>query len=173
MKKIIAIMIAMILMSCQIIEKTIEQKIDDQLQIAVNQRIFPQEAKTRDAIDDFNNGIMYIDNAFQTDGIVHTLDVSHIVGSQQVLMVLKFSHISGCDNEYGMYYIKPYGMAVPYQMANPFLNGNDVILYVLTDEQGRFQWYSNYPWPYEKCVEMEITALWYSVGFTVVEGDSQ
>jgi hypothetical protein len=169
------ILLVFVLVSCtQVVERRIERIVEEKIKVSVNQKVFPQETISSSIITksvqgdiDFQNGIMYVDNAFQTNGIIHTLDLSGIVGEKQVLVALHFRHVSMCDNEYGFYKIKPYNIPVEYQSASCFLNERESIVYVLTSDDGKLQWYSEYAWPYEKRVEMEIIALWYSDGVTI------
>lgn len=107
---------------------------------------------------DFNNGKMYVDNCFDTDGMIHTLDLSPFIGASQQLIVLEFRLTGGDTTEYATFNVKPYGMDVEYQNAMAFFGTpkKSTLVYLITDDFGRVQWRSRYGWPEWKAVDMEI-----------------
>lgn len=149
--------------------------------VTLNTVVFPEQAAapaaspamfafiSAQAEDDFNAGKMYVDNCFATDGEIHTLDLSSIVGTRQVFVALEFRLTGGDETEYANFKIRPYGWDVDYQTATAFFGTpkKSTLLYLVTDDQGRLEWYSEYGWPEVKAVNMEIVLRWYSVGITV------
>lgn len=131
--------------------------------------------------DDFEDGIMYIDNSYSTDGIVHNLDLSTLVGSKESLVGLQIRAVpeseGGNDStETYIAYFKPNGLTVNYIACTATYNNWSDIIWVITDDTGNLQWYSDYNWAYwanpgcdpgfeiYKWLKIEIWAVFYING---------
>jgi hypothetical protein len=171
MKKIIVFLMALIIMSCADVPDVNNYYTvsGNELGTAINVKVFPSDNRsTRSKDTDFINGIMYIDNAYATDGLIHEIDLSGIIGkNKSALVALQFKVIEGCDNEYFMAKIRPKGIGVNYQNASAYYNNPSDLIYIVTNDEGLLEWYSDYSWPFEKWVKVEVWAVWYSVGTIV------
>jgi hypothetical protein len=188
MKKlfIALIMLLLIVVGCTefVTEEVVKQIVKEEItnnQIQTDMvKIFPVETRAQKD-DDFKDGIMYVDNSYTSDSLDHTIDLSPLVSKKATLVALQIRVVpessGGNDStETFVAKFKPNGMAVNYVTATCDYNNPSDLIWVITDEDGVLQWYSDYNWPYwanpgcepgqeiYKWTKIEIWAVFYIAG---------
>jgi hypothetical protein len=131
----------------------------------------------------YNSGKFYKESTkdLSDDPIITTLDLSDIVGNRKVLVAIEVNHLSASNTGIGNYLIPYYfkGTDTTNKWTETTVNTNENdIVFLLTDNNGCIDWYSNNQWSYfpfptanyfhvSNWVNVEVKLCWYSVGFVV------
>ena len=170
MKKILLLMIVIVVIgSCSTPEsKTIYQTdYFDSITQVVNKIVFPvppndlsfsvmKSYSEYTPEQDFANGILYYENSFEADQSLHELDLGYLTNNSKALVYLEVNVIDhGYDNiknEYtsdaGQIYFRSKDGTEKYSFCLPvFQQYSDGVL-ILTDDEGKIEWYSDYKSPF-------------------------
>lgn len=129
--------------------------------------------------DDFNDGIMYINNSYTSNGIIHTLDLSTLVGGEPSQVYFIVEWVSGCQDETFNVHFRPKGYNVDYVTGQARYNDTSNLVSTITNADGEIEWYHSYGWPYwsnpscepgfevYKYMEVVVYCVFYTNGVTV------
>lgn len=129
--------------------------------------------------EDFADGIMYYENSHSYDSIVHEFDTGV---NEQCLVALKISAIdhgynhasNEYDNSTGAFYFRTKGSACQWKAVTPCYGSDcgDCVILLMTDADGKLEWYSDYSNPYwanPTCNPSYEIYKWIQVQLTVEE----
>ena len=99
--------------------------------------------------DDWQDGIIYKENAKSFDSVIHELDLGYLTGGKRALVYLEVSVIehgydyfrSQYDDSAGLIYIREKNSLANFQSVIPKYNQSIDTLLVLTDSTGKIEWY--------------------------------
>lgn len=105
---------------------------------------------------DHANGVFYKENAHSYDNIVHELDLGYLTGNTTALVYLRIkvvdhgynNIINDYDDEAGLVYIKGKNSQESWQAVHPTFNNYDAGVLVLTNDEGKIEWYHDHFFPY-------------------------
>lgn len=129
--------------------------------------------------EDFNDGIMYVDNAESTNGVVHILDLSSLIQNKPSIVYFIIEWVAGCEDETFIAYFRPSGYNVQYASGISRYNQPSSMVSTITNDTGQIEWYHDYMWPYwqnpgcapgfeiYKYQQIKIWAVFYANGVVV------
>lgn len=94
-------------------------------------------------------------------GVWNSLDISAYTSNKQALAYFDFVHTTFATDptEWGTYYMRGLADNVTPKTCNTVIDGMKGRMEVLTDDDGIVEWKSDYAWPYEKRVTLQITLI--------------
>ena len=189
MKKLIMIILSIILISCTQIIKQKKVFTLSELKDFKKIQIFPDPTRNskshittkKNKDEDFLDGVMYNENAYPNDSIIHQLDVSSIVGNNKTALIFFVCEwTNGNEEEQFRCYFKPHELNIAYSECYVGYNCQRILLQNLTDENGILDWYHDYHHPFDDrnefsnpdyhdygAIQLTITMYYYDNGIVL------
>jgi len=143
----------------------------DQPSAVIGMKSIPMRTEKKNKDVDFEDGRMYVENSFNGDGIIHTLDLSPLIGNNKSAYVSILTlWVNGCQDESFTAWFRPKKIDsglneidVKYEGASCHYNESSRLIIVPTNADGDLEWYHDYTWNFlhsdvEKWMDIEIWA---------------
>jgi len=134
--------------------------------ISLGSKLFATDPKT--PTEDFADGRMYLENSYPSDSIIHTLDLSPLIGNNKnAIVFLIIRWVEGCQDESFSAYFRPAELEdIKFQATSCRYGETSQMLPTITNEDGDIQWYHDYTWNFlhegvEKWMNVELWAVYY------------
>lgn len=106
-----------------------------------------KEKKNKDL--DFLDGIVYDENSYNNDNIIHELDLSTLLNNKPGEIFLYCEWLDGAEDENFNCYFKPKGLNVAYEAVGVGFNRKVRLINLVTNEDSKIEWYHNYTQPFD------------------------
>lgn len=118
-----------------------------QIYPTITSRTTIKDKKDKDL--DFADGIVYDENSYLNDGIIHELDLSILLNNKPGEIFLYCEWLDGAEDEKFNCYFRPKGLNVDYFQVGVGYNNKIKLINLVTDVNSKIEWYHDYNLPFD------------------------